>query len=230
MFIILTHIITEYPCTTTVCVKKFYPPPWGFLISFPKRLRIFNKNFTRLLLVHTYAKLQNFIQLSPTMTKLCRIKRDHPVNFYISQHICHEFLPCDAMHSAAIAGTRCPSVCLSVTFVSCPKTNIDIFAIFSPCGSQAILVFPYHTGWRYSNRNPLTGASNARGVWKNVDFRPISRSISETVIAMGTCSETICKHRILFPSMQHLAWLPQGRPQGKQKCGKNSDFWTYALT
>ena len=20
--------------------------------------------------------------------------------------------------------------------------------------------------------------------------------------------------------MQHLAWLPQGRPQGKQKCGK----------
>ena len=22
----------------------------------------------------------------------------------------------------------------------------------------------------------------------------------------------------------------QGRPQGKQKCGKNSDFWTYALT
>ena len=39
---------------------------------------------------------------------------------------------------------------------------------------------------------------------------------------MGTCSETICKHRILFPSIQHLAWLPQGRPQGKQKCGKNS--------
>ena len=39
---------------------------------------------------------------------------------------------------------------------------------------------------------------------------------------MGTCCETICKHRILFPSIQHLAWLPQGRPQGKQKCGKNS--------
>ena len=26
----------------------------------------------------------------------------------------HSFLPCDAMHSAAIAVTRCPSVCLSV--------------------------------------------------------------------------------------------------------------------
>ena len=36
---------------------------------------------------------------------------------------------------------------------------------------------------------------------------------------MGTCSETICKHRILFPSVQHLAWLPKGRTQGKQKCG-----------
>jgi len=46
---------------------------------------------------------------------------------------------------------------------------------------------------------------------------------------MGTCSETIYKHRIFFPSIQHLAWLPQGRTQGKQKCGKNSDFWTYAL-
>ena len=39
---------------------------------------------------------------------------------------------------------------------------------------------------------------------------------------MGTCCETICKHRILFPSIQHVAWLPQGHPQGKQKCGKNS--------
>ena len=41
---------------------------------------------------------------------------------------------------------------------------------------------------------------------------------------MGTCSETICKHRILFPSIQHLAWLPQGRPQRKQKCGKIAIF------
>ena len=40
---------------------------------------------------------------------------------------------------------------------------------------------------------------------------------------MGTCCETICKHQILFPSIQHLAWLPQGRPKGKQKCGKNSN-------
>jgi len=41
---------------------------------------------------------------------------------------------------------------------------------------------------------------------------------------MGTCSETIYKHQILFPSIQNLAWLPQGRPQGKQKCGKIAIF------
>ena len=38
---------------------------------------------------------------------------------------------------------------------------------------------------------------------------------------MGTCCETICKHRIIFQSI-HLAWLPQERSQGKQKCDKNS--------
>jgi len=47
---------------------------------------------------------------------------------------------------------------------------------------------------------------------------------------MSTCCETICKHRILFPSIQHLAWLPQGRTQGKQKCGKIAIFgFTHCL-
>jgi len=36
---------------------------------------------------------------------------------------------------------------------------------------------------------------------------------------------------ILFPSIQHLAWLLQGRPQGKQKCGlryvKTAVFFTF---
>ena len=47
--------------------------------------------------------------------------------------------------SAAYAVMRCLSVCLavcvSVTFVSCVKTNKDIFEIFSPSGSQAIMEF-----------------------------------------------------------------------------------------
>ena len=36
---------------------------------FPKRLGIFNQYFTHLLYVHIYARLQMFIQLSPTLTK-----------------------------------------------------------------------------------------------------------------------------------------------------------------
>ena len=84
--------------------------------------------------------------------------------------------------SAAIAGTRCLSICLSVTFMSCAKMNKDIFEIFSPSGSQAILVFPWRTGWRYSDGNPRNGGVEWKGGMKNDDFRPISRSIWETVI------------------------------------------------
>jgi len=64
--------------------------------------------------------------------------------------------------SAAIAGMRCPSVCLSVTFVSCAKTNKDIFEFFSPSGSDTILVFPCQTGWRYTDGNPPNGGVKCR--------------------------------------------------------------------
>ena len=59
-----------------------------------------------------------------------------------------QFLPCDAMNRAAIAVTRCLSVRPSVTFMSCAETNKDIFQIFSPSGSDIILVFPYQRGCR----------------------------------------------------------------------------------
>ena len=58
--------------------------PWGFL-TFPrfKRLGIFSPNFTRLLYVSIYARQQIFIQSSATLTKLCHIKRDHPIYIII---------------------------------------------------------------------------------------------------------------------------------------------------
>jgi len=134
--------------------------------------------------------------------------------------------------SAVYAGTRCLSVCLSVTFVDHVKTNKHIFKIFSPSGSHTILVFPHQTGWRYSDENPPNvGGRRMQGGMKIWQFSTnISLYLRNGYSLMGICSETICKHQILFPSIQHLAWLPQGRPQGKQKCGKNCDFWTYALT
>jgi len=58
--------------------------PCGFLKIFPKRLGIFNQFFTHLLYDPFYTVLQIFIQISPTLTKLCHTKRDHPANFYIS--------------------------------------------------------------------------------------------------------------------------------------------------
>jgi len=59
-------------------------PPYGFLKFFPKRLGIFNQFFTHLLYYHLYTRLQIFIQISLTMTKLCHTKRDHLAKFYIS--------------------------------------------------------------------------------------------------------------------------------------------------
>jgi len=62
------------------------------------------------------------------------------------------------------------SVCLSVTFVSCAKMNKDIFEFFPPSGSQAILVFPCQTGWRYFDGNPLNGGVECRwGIGRNRD-------------------------------------------------------------
>ena len=71
---------------------------------------------------------------------------------------------CHAMRciSAAYVIMRCLSVCVSVTFVSCFKTNKRIFEIFSPSGSHTILVFPYQTGWRYSDANPPNGDVECR--------------------------------------------------------------------
>jgi len=54
------------------------------------------------------------------------------------------------------------SVRPSVTFVDHVKTNKDIFEIFSPSGSDTILVFPPKGGADIPTGTPLTGSSNAR--------------------------------------------------------------------
>jgi len=59
-------------------------PPCGFLKFFPKRLGIFNQFFTHLLYGHFYTRVQIFIQIFPTLTKLCHTKRNHLAKFYIS--------------------------------------------------------------------------------------------------------------------------------------------------
>ena len=87
----------------------------------------------------------------------------------------------------------CLSIRLSVTFVDHVKTNKHIFEIFSPPGSHTILVFPYQTGWQYSDGHPLTGASNAGGVGKKRDSGRISGFTAYRSTVLSTVRVANCK-------------------------------------
>jgi len=96
---------------------------------------------------------------------------------------------------------RC--LCVSVTFMGCVKTNKRIFKKFSQSRSQAILVFPYQTAWKYSDGTPPSGASNGGGVGQNLFSQRIS------VFAISNCCAVVC--------ISHLAALSSftasiGRP------------------
>ena len=72
------HLPLVSPLANTVySVSQKNPPPRFFLTFFPKRLGMFNPNFTHQLYDPIYARLQMFSQLPPTVTKLCHIKRNH---------------------------------------------------------------------------------------------------------------------------------------------------------
>jgi len=60
--------------------QKNPPSLWGLVAIFPKRLGFFQPNFMCLLCIPIYARLRIFIQISASLTKLCNIKRDHPVH------------------------------------------------------------------------------------------------------------------------------------------------------
>jgi len=100
--------------------------------------------------------------------------------------------------SAVLAVMRCLSVCLTVTFVDCIKMNKQNLQNFSSSGNQAILVFPHQSAWQYSDRNSLTGASNAGGVGRNRDSEPISWLHCELLtlrLAIGVINMTPPDHR-----------------------------------
>jgi len=68
------------------CESKI-PPPSGLRFSdiFPQTVENFKSISTHLLHVPIYVRLQIFIQLSPTLTKLCHIKRDYLVHVICSK-------------------------------------------------------------------------------------------------------------------------------------------------
>ena len=98
--------------------------------------------------------------------------------------------------SAVYAVKWCPSVGHICDFV---KTSNRILQTFSPSGIQTILVSAYQTLWRYSDGDPLTGASNAGGVVKNRDSWWIAdywsmtggvRTTTATVQPAGYCTDS----------------------------------------
>jgi len=105
------------------------------------------------------------------------------------------------MHSADYVVARCLSVRLSVchTPVFC-QHRWTYPQNFLPSQLQCpiILVLPYQTLWQYYDEDPIARASNATGVWKNHDFLPISRFISEmmqvwAIVTMEGNYETVHK-------------------------------------
>ena len=74
----LLHSFPTYSFNTNKCYSVSQKiPPKVFCHFFPNGW-VFRPNFTHLLLGPIYAWLQIFIPLSPTITKLCHTKCDHP--------------------------------------------------------------------------------------------------------------------------------------------------------
>ena len=91
-------------------------------------------------------------------------------NYFRARILLVSFLPRDAMHKRGIcrhAVSVCECLwcaCVSVTFVSCVKTNKDIFEIFSPSGIPAILVFFIPNGVALFGQEPPNGGVECKGV------------------------------------------------------------------
>ena len=118
-----------------------------------------------------------------------------PCKMSVRLYVCYiyevnaTFLSRDTMHSVLHAVSRCLSVrpsvrpsqhSIAVPNVSpyCIETTKHILKLFSP----TIYFFHATHYGEIQNEIPLNGGvEKARGVWKNRDFRPIPRFISETI-------------------------------------------------
>ena len=101
---------------------------------------------------------------------------------------------CPTMLCAAYAVMRWLTVCVSVTFVSCVKTNKHI-KNFSPAGSHVILVFSCQSGWQYSDGNPANGGVECK--WGRQKSRFWAHILSPPhVLTLQTRSPVDHSHRL----------------------------------
>jgi len=107
----------------------------------------------------------------------------------------------------------CLSVCVSVTFVDHVKTNKYIFNFVSPSGSHTIIVFPYQTGWKYSDGNPPNGGVECRWGWQktrfwtNIWLRCIQVTVLSTV-RVAKCEKQSREERRQASSTHHSVRRP----------------------
>jgi len=94
-------------------------------------------------------------------------------------------------------------VCPSDTFVHSVKTNKDIYEIFSPSGSPAMLDFPFQTAWQHSDGNPPNGGLECRWGRLKSRFKRISG------FAINNCCILVC---ILQSATGYLFTAGIGRP------------------
>ena len=89
----------------------------------------------------------------PKFCSLYNCITDIYLQYYVSEYFVSEFFSGFAARCYAYVVMRylsiCPSTCPSCSCILSKWINIS--SIFSPSGSQIILVFPYQTLWQYSD-------------------------------------------------------------------------------
>jgi len=208
------------------------------LAIFPQRLRIFKYNFTRLYCVHIYAKLQNFIQLSLTLTKLCHIERDHLVNFYISLEKCEK---CDISAAIRPSATKFNLVTqnVSVKWMAVKNFNFKIprwrtaamlkidsaWVMWVIHRVEACGIGLLRRGLNFSTAWCTTWLISVETDWKHV--------LTQKVVTLNTCCDIACLKfqlpHITTGSFQSHWWQPTTgsyqSPQRLKECNKPSVRW-----
>jgi len=121
---------------------------------------------------------------------------------------------------AACAVMRCRDVHLSLrvsrSWILSKRVNIYFFSLST---SHIILVFPCQTSQQYSDRDPLTGASNAGGVGKNRDSRRIScYRIDDWWSGNNNCDRPPCSLPNTSPRISEFLFIiVYGRPRRREQ-------------
>jgi len=122
-------------------------------------------NFSKV--VDTVLKMfyHNFCHAMLCISADCAVMRCLCV--FLSRSFYHNFCHAMLCISADCAIMRCLCVFLSRSWIL--SKRVIVLSDFFHC-----LVFSHQTGWRYSDGDPLTGASNARGMKKSQFLTNIS--------------------------------------------------------